>query len=71
MPIAAGTSHGVCCPTGRALIDHDSQLAGLAGGDRVEHFFVLGGHLRTEALEIGRTIPPQHVGDGRHGFTRT
>ncbi len=71
MPIAAGASHGVRRPAGGALIDHDSQLAGSAGGDRVEHFLVLGGHRRTEALEIGRAIPPQHVGDGRHGSTRT
>src|SRR5258705_3065702 len=71
VPVAAGASHRVGRSAGLTPVDHASQLAGAAGADRSEHFLVLRGHRRAEALEIGRAIPPEHVGDGRHRTTPT
>jgi hypothetical protein len=69
MAIAAGTAHRMRASTGDAFIDDHSQLGGAAGTNRLQHLLLFLGHRRAEPLEIRPAVPPEHVGDGRHGYT--
>ena len=67
MPVAARAADGVHPPAVLAAVEDRPQLAGAAGGDGAEHLLMRRGHRRPEPLEIGRAVPPHHVGDGGHG----
>ena len=66
MPIAAGSSHDMPVTARHAFVEHHPQLVRATGHYGVEDLLVLRGHRRAESLEIGRAVPPHHVGDGRH-----
>ena len=68
MPVAARSADRVDLPAGLADVEHGPEFAGAACGDRVQHLLVLPGHGGAEPLEILSAVPPQHVGDGRHGL---
>ena len=68
MPVAARPADRVDPPARFAALEHGPEFAGAARGDRVEHLLVLRGHGGAEPLEILPAVPPQDVGDGRHGL---
>ena len=68
MPVAARSADRVDLPAGLADVEHGPEFACAARGDRVQHLLVLPGHGGAEPLEILPAVPPQDVGDGRHGL---
>ena len=71
VPIAAGSSHDMVAAAGGASVVHRAKGPGPAGTDGAEHLAMLRRHPRAESFEILPAMPPQHLGDGRHGGAAT